>query len=114
MNIEQYLKLIDAGFTADEIRAMVTGETTGPDKTTGTAENIETDVTTAPAAPAAPVASVETTGDNGFATLNAKLDELSNQLRKVALLGAVQPTSTPDVLDDYLASVINPRHKEAK
>lgn len=107
MNVEQLIKLVDAGFTADEIRAMTAK--TEPTETP-TADEGATTVTN-PTPTATPV---ETNGNNGYEALVSRLDTLTGQLQKMALLGAVQPVAKSDDLSDFLASVINPRLKEEK
>ena len=105
MDIEKILKLIDAGFTKDEIMAFSNGS--APEAAPADPEPAP-DPAPAPApAPAAPAAPAQ---PDAAAAIGQKLDQVLDALKAAAIRESRQPPQ--ETADDILAAVIRPPRKE--
>ena len=111
MKIEDLMKLVEAGFTRDEILRFTGPLATDPPFTTDAAAEpepaaadvpVKTEPAPAPAAPAAP--------DNS--EVLAALKDLTNTIRKTSIMrDTLQETEKPSAVD-VLASIINPSNNK--
>ena len=100
MNFEHTLKLIEAGFTADEIRKMMAGNDPEPSA----------------ADPEPPAADQETSKMDPELTrvlkgLQQSINNLDARLRASNMHDEIDDPGA-DTVDDYLAEIINPTFKE--
>ena len=110
MELNQILKLIDAGYTKAEIEAMIAAasETTepAPQPEPDKEQVKETPVAKDPE-PAAPVS-------NDFSALLEEMKGIRKQLQMQAILHDGFTPASPDDAQQILASIINPEANERK
>lgn len=118
MKVEQVIRLLDAGYTRDEITAMETGEALPEVKQT----EQENPIPEKPI-PENPEASEMKTTDNETDVLTKRLDSIEESIQK--MIKTVQSTnlkhdsfsgleSLEDKTDDIMKSIIRPERKEGK
>ena len=110
MNFEQVLKLIEAGFTAEEIREMVTGNNSDPEtkKDEGKPESEPGKPESEPGKPA---------GDPDLTRVLKGLQQSINNLdARIRASNMHDEIDDPGVetVDDYLAEIINPTFKDER
>lgn len=106
MELKQIMKLVDAGFTKEEIMSMETSaeaqaEIQEDAKNEAPAKVKEKEETKEP----------ENTGSKIDEAI-AKLDKLTDKMAKVAIMNTQQPERAS--VDDFLASIIDPTYKGGK
>lgn len=97
MEIEQILKLVEAGFSKDEIMQLQTAGQTQPAQPAQPAEPAEPKEPTQPAAL------------SGIDAVISKLDTLADSLNKLNIVNSQQPPQ--EGYEDMLAKIINPNFK---
>ena len=109
MNLERIYKLVDAGFTKDEImRLMGYKPTPAPTPTPAPAPAPAPDP--APAPSPAPAPAPAPAPDSGLADTLKQMQETLKQMQ-LANIGAsdnAPPRSDDDIASDFLAAIINP------
>lgn len=119
MDLNTILKLIDAGYTRDEIQSMA-GDGAAVDNNVGSINNNELKVPessdppvlgSSPAAPEQPA----TTSDESAESLKKIVDDLSEQVKALTktvqmnnIINSEQPPKPVQTAADILASIINP------
>lgn len=100
--LEQITKLIDAGYTKDEIAALFAQEVKE--------EQAPADPEPAQPAPAEPEAKQEEPDRIDAAV--AKIEKLADSIAKLAIMNSQQPAR--ESTNDFLAKIINPHYGEDK
>ena len=108
MKVEELLKLVDAGFTKEEILALNQATEPRPEprpEPLPEPEKAEPEPKKEPESD--PVA-------EALASLNEQMKEMKEQIRKNNLLGAVLPAGSvkQETADDVIARIINPNTKK--
>lgn len=110
MELDQILKLIDAGFTKSDIEAMTSAPAKVSTEPTAPAEPAEEPVREA--APAAKPEPVEAPAvNNDFSALLEEMKGIRKQLQMQAILHDGFTPASPDDAQQILASIINPATK---
>lgn len=106
MELDQILKLIDAGFTKADIEAM--SAPAKESKEPAPAEPAEPVKEAAPAAPAAKTEPAEPTVNPDFSALLEEMKGIRKQLQMQAILHDGFTPASPDDAEKIMASIINP------
>ena len=101
MNTNDILKLVDAGFTADQIHAM-DGSTADPAPASDPA----------PAAPAAPAAPDDNNIMQTLAGMQQNITQLTATMQAMLLKGAQTGAPSVETTPEILAHIVNPYSKE--
>ena len=117
MNFEQVLKLIEAGFTAEEIREMVTGNNSDPEtkKDEGKPESEPGKPESEPGKPESEPG--KPAGDPDLTRVLKGLQQSINNLdARIRASNMHDEIDDPGVetVDDYLAEIINPTFKDER
>lgn len=112
MTLDQTLKLIDAGYTKDEIRAMIDA-----DNLPETAEDQVEPETVLPDPEPEPVQEVKSepvTEDPQIKALTKQINDLVSAIQRSNLLHSQQPQQPEKTAEDVLAEVIRPTRRSNK
>ena len=113
MNLNDLMKLVNAGFTKEEIQAMVGSQPAAPAPAPepGNPAAPAPELTPAPEPenPAAPDPASE-----AIAKLTQQVTKLTTIVQQSNLLRAEQPNITPEKPEDIIASIIYPSYKKAE
>ena len=101
MNLEQIIKLIDAGYSKEEIAGLMTNNE--PAKDEPAKDEPKADEPKKDPAP-------ELQKESAIDTAIAKLERLSENMAKVAIMNSQQPPK--EDINDYLARIIDPTYKK--
>ena len=110
MDLDQIIKLIDAGYSKEEIAAMAKLAGNEPKQPSEPKEPSE------PKQPAEPKQPEEPKNNSIDATiakldsLSSKLDKYAESIAKLAIMNTQQPPKQD--MNDFLASIINPHYNE--
>ena len=104
MRIEDLMKLVNAGFTKDEIKAIAGTSETDPEPAPAP------DPAPAPAPDPAPAPEANNYGD-AITQLTAQVSQLTTLVQKSNLLRMEQPDVKPETPEDVIASIIFPTFK---
>lgn len=100
MTVEQIMKLVEAGFTAEQITALSSASASAPAQETASA----------PAQATAPAQAQETAQEQSvsMSDVMCAIAELNKSIKAMNIGLSVQPASATETVDDILASIINP------
>lgn len=111
MDVNQLIKLVEAGYTKAEIEAMSTSnaqeqteQTEQETQTTGTEAQEETTKTP----------TVEEAYSNMFNALNKQVEEFSKKLEGLNVKMAEQPNKQERTIEDMIASIVTPKGEPLK
>lgn len=101
MGIEQIIKLIDAGYSKDEIAALLSAEASpaAPEEQAAAADPVPAEVKKA-----------DPKADSKIDEAIYKLEKLSENMAKIAIMNSQQPPK--EDVHDYLARIIDPTYKK--
>ena len=110
MDLDQIIKLIDAGYSKEEIAAMAKPAGAEPKEPVGgepkePAGNEPKEQAKEPANPGSIDATIAK-----LDSLSAKLDKYAESMAKLAIMNTQQPPKQD--INDFLASIINPHYNE--
>ena len=92
MKFEDVMKLVNAGFTAEQIAAMAGDPKPNPDPD--------------------PKPNPDPDPDPSIADIMQQMKEIREDMQKLALLGTKQKAVPKDNVDQILAAIINPQQKQ--
>lgn len=98
MKIEDVMKLVNAGFTADQIAAMAEDPKQAPDPEPHPADDPDPNLGPDPT----------------IADVMQQMKEIREDMRKLAILGTNQKSGKKENVDSILAAIINPQQKEER
>lgn len=102
--LEQIIKLVDAGYTKEEITSLLSGTTAqAPDPA-----ELPTELPAEPAGEESKKAGPA--ADSKIDDAIAKLEKLSENMAKLAIMNSQQPPK--EDIQDYLARIIDPTYKK--
>jgi hypothetical protein len=113
MELDQILKLIDAGFTKSDIEAMTSAPAKESTEPTAPAATVEEPKEAAPAQRSVEALKPEETPavNNDFSALLEEMKSIRKQLQMQAILHDGFTPASPDDAQQILASIINPATK---
>lgn len=111
MNLDQIIKLIDAGYSKEEIAGLMTNNEPAKDEPKADEPKANEPKANEPKAnePKKDPAS-EPQKESAIDTAIAKLERLSENMAKVAIMNSQQPPK--EDINDYLARIIDPTYKK--
>lgn len=112
MEMNDLMKLVNAGFTKAEIMALAGAEKAAPEPVK--APDPEPEKPSAPPEPVTEPAPVQDPASDAIAKLTQQVTQLTTIVQQSNLLRAEQPNIKPETPEDIIASIIYPSFKKTE